>query len=254
MAASQWARRLGAPLIDLGFDPRRLRALADLPRFLRDRRRFLQAGGRIDATMPMLSDRLADAGAARGHYFHQDLLVAGYVHAAAPEQHIDVGSRIDGFVAHVAAFRRIEVMDVRPLRCDHPRIGFIQRDLMAGGAALDGLADSVSCLHALEHFGLGRYGDAIDPQGHRKGLTSLMRMVRPGGRLYVGVPIGRPAVNFNAERVFSPTDIPAWTSKEFDLVRFDRIDDDGDLHRDQEPAASPPMTYGCGVYTLEKRA
>ena len=37
------------------------------------------------------------------------------IYAARPEKHVDVGSRVDGFVAHVASFREIEVFDVRPI-------------------------------------------------------------------------------------------------------------------------------------------
>jgi hypothetical protein len=36
-----------------------------------------------------------------------------YIHKLNPVRHIDIGSRIDGFVANVAAFRKIEVLDVR---------------------------------------------------------------------------------------------------------------------------------------------
>ena len=56
---------------------------------------------------PCLRDRYEAGGVASGHYFHQDLLVAQWLNAANPQRHIDVGSRVDGFVAHVAAFREI---------------------------------------------------------------------------------------------------------------------------------------------------
>jgi hypothetical protein len=56
---------------------------------------------------PCLDDKFAKSGIARGHYFHQDLLVAKKIFANNPELHVDIGSRIDGFVAHVASFREI---------------------------------------------------------------------------------------------------------------------------------------------------
>lgn len=65
--------------------------------------------GKIRFSMPCLSDALEPSGSASGHYFHQDLLVARKVFERQPRKHVDVGSRIDGFVAHVAAFREIEV-------------------------------------------------------------------------------------------------------------------------------------------------
>ena len=42
--------------------------------------------------------------------------------------------------------------------------------------------DSISCLHALEHFGLGRYGDMIDPQGYEKGLFNISSYLTLGGK------------------------------------------------------------------------
>ncbi|RYZ83109.1 MAG: hypothetical protein EOP04_20615, partial [Proteobacteria bacterium] len=48
--------------------------------------------------MPCLSDRFAQSGDAKGHYFHQDLRVASRIFQNNPLVHADVGSRIDGFV------------------------------------------------------------------------------------------------------------------------------------------------------------
>ncbi|MBV8594051.1 MAG: DUF268 domain-containing protein [Caulobacteraceae bacterium] len=244
-------RRYAPVLLELGLDPRRLVGLGRLPRFLADRRRFLRAGGRIDATTPILSDYGGESGVARGHYFHQDLLVASMIHAAAPRRHIDVGSRIDGFVAHVASFREIEVIDVRPLSLAHERIRFLQLD-MAGPAAATGIADSVSCLHALEHFGLGRYGDAIDPDGHLEGFARLHGLLEPGGTLYLSVPIGRRSVCFNAQRIFAPGDVLEWRPDGLDLVRFDYVDDEGNLHTHAAVEDVPALVYGCGIYSLRK--
>ena len=253
-ASPRWSRRIGVALMAVGFDPRRLLNLRHLPRFLADRRRFRQAGGRIAALAPMLADYGDQAGEARGHYFHQDLLVATLINRAAPRRHVDVGSRIDGFVAHVASFRTIEVMDIRPLAPSHERITFLRRDLMAPGDDIAEITDSLSCLHAIEHFGLGRYGDPIDPEGHLKGFRTLHAMLESGGTLYLSVPIGAPGVHFNAHRVFAPGDVPAWLPDGFDLARYDFVDDDGALHTQATIADTPPLRYGCGVYTLRKRA
>jgi SAM-dependent methyltransferase len=65
--------------------------------------------------------------------------------------------------------------------------------------------DSLSCLHALEHFGLGRYGDPVAADGYTRGLESMFDVLAPGGRLYLATPIGHSRVEFNANYVFSPT-------------------------------------------------
>lgn len=254
-ALSRLMRRLGRPVIGLGFDPRRLRDIRQFRRFLAERRAFRGMGGRIDETYPIFSDYEAQAGSTVDHYFHQDLLVAGFVREAAPRRHIDVGSRIDGFVAHVATFREIEVLDVRPLTdIGHPNIRFLQADLMSESHAAAEITDSLSCLHALEHFGLGRYGDPIDPDGHLKGFRNLCRMLMPGGTAYISFPVGaRTQVCFNAQRIFHPLDLLSWMGPEMSLVRFDFIDDAGRLHRDWPLQRRVPQAeFGCGIYTLRK--
>lgn len=243
-------------LANLGFlvwQSVRRRKLRHLGKMLRDQRSFVALGGHISDLYPIFDDYRADAGSASGHYFHQDLLVAQFIHDAAPARHIDVGSRVDGFVAHVASFRPIDVIDIRPMPpSTHSNIRFLQADLMRPNPDLESCADSLSCLHVLEHLGLGRYGDPLDPDGHRKGLDALARMVRPGGRLYVSSPIGRRRVCFNAHRVFDPGDFPNWLGNRMKLERFDFVDDAGALHLQQDHRRVPGMQYGCGIYTFRR--
>ena len=247
---------LGRVLYSVGIDLKRVALLRHLPRYWSERAAFRRAGGRVARSHAILDDYRAQAGTASGHYFHQDLLVATRIQQAAPRRHIDVGSRVDGFVAHVASFRAIEVIDIRPLaNPGHERIRFLQCDMMAAGAGFEAICDSLSCLHALEHFGLGRYGDPINPDGHLQGFEGLQRMLEPGGRLYLSVPIGRSGVHFNAHRVFAAAEVLGWARGQFDLEHFDYVDDAGVLHRDADPQAVPPnLRFGLGIYTLRKHA
>lgn len=241
-------------LLAMGFDPRALLHLRHLPRFARDLRRFRAAGGRVDGVMPILSDFTAHGGTALGHYFHQDLLVAQAIFEHAPDRHVDVGSRVDGFVAHVASFRTIDVLDIRPMPAsDHPNIRFVQADITRLPPELRGEWPSVSCLHAAEHFGLGRYTDPIDPEGHWRGIDGLAALVRPGGRLYIGLPVGRPRVLFNAHRILDPRAVPEHLGDSFELLAFHWIRDDGTLTRDARPEEAREGRYGCGVYVLRRR-
>jgi hypothetical protein len=155
---------------------------------------------------PILQDRSAES-ASLGEYFWQDILVAKEIMKQAPNRHIDVGSRIDGFIAHLACVRKVEVLDIRPLTVQIDNLKFTQWDITQPNTELTGVADCVSCLHTLEHIGLGRYGDKLDPNGWRKGLRSLVDLVAPGGGLWLSVPIGRQRVEFNAHRVFDPATI-----------------------------------------------
>ncbi len=116
-------------------------------------------------------------------------------------------------------------------------------------------ADSISCLHAIEHFGLGRYGDPIDPLGHQKGFLNLVSMLEDGGTLYMSFPIGRQnEVHFNAHRVFHPKDILSWqASQNLKLIRFDYVDDAGNLHQKIDLFGRViDVSLGCGIYTFKK--
>jgi hypothetical protein len=101
--------------MSIGIDPRNIRHLRHYIKFISELIKYRRKGGEITRIYPILTDYEEQAGAARSQYFHQDLLVATFIFKANPERHIDIASRIDGFVAHVASFRKIEVMDVRPL-------------------------------------------------------------------------------------------------------------------------------------------
>jgi hypothetical protein len=115
-----------------GLDPLRfIRSFASLPAFLRDYRKF-RAGYLGDIKFnPCLHDRFEEGGTTKSEYFWQDLIVARWIHDAKPNKHVDVGSRVDGFVAHVASFREIEVLDVRPISTQIPGITFKQANLMS---------------------------------------------------------------------------------------------------------------------------
>lgn len=227
------------------------------PRYIRELIFFKRRGGVVTNYMPFLCDYSQAAGTASGHYFHQDLLIATSIYKAQPIRHIDIGSRIDGFVAHVAAFREIEVIDVRDLvETGHRNIKFLKMDLMQKDEARKNIADSISCLHAIEHFGLGRYGDTIDPNGHLAGIRNIIDMLKPGGVLYISFPIGKKnKIYFNAHRVFSPNDIFLWPGVfgQITLKRFDCVDDYGAMHQDINVANfEVPIEYGCGIYTFVK--
>lgn len=153
---------------------------------------------------PCLIDRYEEGGTTKNEYFWQDLYVARRIFDLNPKIHVDIGSRIDGFVAHIASFRQLEVFDIRPITALIPGVTFHNLDVMSLPDIWHQYCDSLSCLHALEHFGLGRYGDPVNPFGHAHGLRNLSLLLKPGGRLFLSVPIGSERVEFNAHRVFSP--------------------------------------------------
>jgi hypothetical protein len=204
-------------------------------------------------TMPFLTDRDSDAGIMTGHYFVQDLLVAQEIYHESPVNHLDVGSRVDGFVAHVATFMPIKIMDIRPSISKTRNIEFVQADLMNSLEKTETF-DSVSCLHALEHFGLGRYGDSIDPNGWFTGLKAISRLLSPGGHAYISLPVGRKRVEFNAHRVFDAQELAGVLTSLFVIEKFFLIDDSGELVPNQPILhlleLASKCEYGCGIWKL----
>ena len=252
----KFLRKLNNILIRLGFNIRDLVNLRYFPLFLSHRRKWLLQGGKIDSNFMILDDFKKTAGINKGHYFHQDLLVAQFIYENKPKRHIDIGSKIDGFVSHVASFREIEVLDIRKLdKTNHKNIKFTQMDIMQQNNEI-GYTDSLSCLHALEHFGLGRYNDEIDIDGYKKGLRNMIQLLKKGGYFYVSFPIGSSdEVYFNAHRIFHPKSILLEDDiiKKMKLIRFDYVDDVGNLHIDIQLKNFPEnLKYGCGIYTFKK--
>jgi len=207
---------------------------------------------------PLLADRYDSAGVASGHYFHQDLYVARKVFEANPSRHVDVGSRVDGFVAHIASFREIEIIDIRQIQSKSNNIKFMQADLMAASFSFPEKTPSLSCLHAIEHFGLGRYGDPIDLDGHKKGIKNLVSCLTNNGTLYISTPVGRPRIEFNAHRVFDIHYLlDIFSTHQLKLKSFAYVNDDGELIENADPYSEAGsknfnLEYGCGIFELTK--
>src|SRR5688500_16557266 len=174
-------RRAGLALALAGFNPiSTARSITRLPRYALDYRRFKMMYAQQDGSMPTavrflpaLDDSTAEAGASGSEYFLGDLWVARRVFRAAPRRHVDVGSRIDGLIAHLLTFRDVDVVDIRPLSSSVDGMNFVQADATSLNTIPIASIPSASSVHALEHFGLGRYGDPMDPDGHVKALRAL---------------------------------------------------------------------------------
>ncbi|GAP71348.1 hypothetical protein SAMD00024442_11_5 [Candidatus Symbiothrix dinenymphae] len=187
----------------------------------------------------------------------QLIYVAQQIFKQQPVKHVDVGSRIDGFVAHVAGYREIEVMDIRPINVKVKNIIFIQKDLMIDDKTFYNYCDSISCLSVLEHFGLGRYGDTLDINGHKKGLASLAKMLKQGGTCYISVPIGEQRIEFNAHRIFSIRYLLDLFGEYFNLHGFAYVDDNGNFF---EVTLTKDLIenncncrFGSGIFILTKK-
>lgn len=228
---------LRAVLRNAGIHPRRMiAALRGWRRYVRERAAFREMACstpfKWGRELPILTEWDESSGSL-GAYFFQDQLVARWIHEDSPKRHIDVGSRIDGFIGSLSVFREVEVLDIRPQPEKVPNVRFHQMDLMKPlPAAWVHCTPSLSCLHTIEHFGLGRYGDPLDPDGYLKGLSQLKKMVSPSGLLYLSTPIGPQRIEFNAHRIFAPETVLSWFDEDWEIVRCAVMDDEFRLNED----------------------
>jgi hypothetical protein len=241
-----------------GFHPRvLLRSLKGIGPFLKDLRTYRKMNSntafqvRIRNMFPILSDKTDNAGLAGGHYFHQDLWAARKIFQRHPVSHMDIGSRVDGFVAHVLVFMPVTIVDIRPLESTVCGLTFLQDDATGLDRLHSDSIESLSSLHVAEHFGLGRYSDPIDPDACFKFMSSLQRVLAPGGRLYFSVPVGRERVEFNAHRIFAPQTIID-TFCALTLTSFSFVGDDGNLYEDVDPLGIPESDMACGLFEFIK--
>lgn len=249
---------------ELGFYPlKTYQTLRGIPAFVARHREFQRQARQHDhefgpiGLRPHFADRVGSSGYASGHYFHQDLLVARKVFEHRPQRHVDMGSRVDGFVAHVAAFRQIEVFDVRPQSAAVHNIVFRQADLSDESWPFEAYCDSISSLHAVEHIGLGRYGDPPRYRGHVIALENIWKTLQPRGKFYFSVPMGRQRVEYDGERIFELRHLLELLDR-YTVDTFSYVGDDGTLREDvtlDDSAidSSFGCEYGCAIFELTKR-
>ncbi|MEI8109623.1 MAG: DUF268 domain-containing protein [Chitinophagia bacterium] len=196
-------------------------------------------------------EKYLPGGTVGGHYFLQDVWAAKKIFRSGCTFHVDIGSRIDGFVAHLLPFCSVEYVDIRSIDSHFPELIFKQGSILKLPYP-DNSVKSLSCLHVIEHIGLGRYGDPVDPEGHIKAASELCRVLKPGGRLYLGTPIGKEAVYFDAHRVFFVETILEMFQS-LKLIEFNFISDDQDeIIENPTYQFSNSNKYGCGLFLFGK--
>jgi len=246
-------------IINSGINVKRFfRVVRALPVFISDWNKYKKLSNsgsmplKLKNVYPILFEKNDAAGDARGAYFAQDVWAARKIYKQNPKRHVDIGSEIRGFITSLMAFREeVEAIDIRPLSSSVQGLTFIQDDATQLRQFKDNSLESISTLHAAEHFGLGRYGDPIDPDAHIKFTQALKRVLVPGGYLYFSVPVGKERVEFNAQRIFSPDTIFRLFSG-LELVSFSGVKDDGNFYPDVEPSQLINEHEGCGMFEFRK--
>lgn len=201
---------------------------------------------------PIYFDRYEEAGEIPRHYFHLDLWAAKKVYRSGVKTHYDIGSRLDSFISHCLVFCKVIMLDIRPLAYEVPHLDFIQSDCMNMKNIASNSLESLSTLHAFEHFGLGRYGDPIDPLGYQKAINEVKRVIKPGGNVYFATPIGRQRLEFNAHRIFDPRYIVE-LFKGLELIEFSAVDDQNKFIENANMLDFVNAEYSCGLFHFQKK-
>jgi len=134
-------------------------------------------------------------------YFYQDAWAFEKIVNHRPAFHVDVGSH-HKFVALLSKVVPVIMVDIRPWSLPLDTVEFRKGSIL-NLPFEDASVPSVSSLCVVEHIGLGRYGDPLDPYGSEKAIQELKRIVQPGGNFYLSVPIDdENRIYFNAHRAF----------------------------------------------------
>ncbi len=139
-------------------------------------------------------------------YFYQNSWAFEHIVRERPDRHVDVGSH-HSFVSLLSKVVPVTMVDIRPLSLSLESLQFVDGSILDLPYA-DQSQESVSSICVVEHIGLGRYGDPLDPNGTEKAIDELKRIVAPGGFLYISLPLDdQTTVYFNAHRAFAEADV-----------------------------------------------
>lgn len=236
-----------------------LRSLLKIPEFVSDYRRFLRAARDSRSRFPLrkrdfflcLLDKTKTT-PFDPHYIYHPAWAARVVVRRSPEKHIDIASTLH-FSTIVSAFVPTEFYDYRPAELHLDNLQSKHGDLMQLPFA-ENSVESLSCMHTIEHVGLGRYGDPIDYDGDLKAIAELKRVLAPGGTLIFVTPVGKPRIEFNAHRIYAYEQIMDYFS-DLKLVEFSLVPDDWrskGLILNADPALIALQSYGCGCFVFTK--
>lgn len=189
------------------------------------------------------------------HYFYQAIWAFKDIVSCRVRKHVDIGSDVR-FVGMLTPLVHVTFIDIRPMNISLENFS-CERGSILSIPFKNHSVLSLSSLHVIEHIGLGRYGDPLDPKGPEKACQELQRVLAPGGRLYVSVPIGRSRVQFNGQRVFEISEILSFFSQ-LKLIDFSGIDSYGNFRKSVNPVQfnigdKGGLDFGLGMFCFKRK-
>lgn len=185
------------------------------------------------------------------HYIYHTGWAARKLVEINPAIHYDISSSLY-FASIASAFCKMKFYDYRPANLQLNNLDCQTADL-TNLHFEDNSIESLSCMHVVEHVGLGRYGDPVDPIADIRAIMELKRVIKPHGCLLFVVPVGRPRIQFNAHRIYSFDMIKKYFDgfelKEFSLISYVQ----NRLILNCDPLHVKNEDYGCGCFWLIKK-
>jgi SAM-dependent methyltransferase len=199
---------------------------------------------------PFLNDNTPETGF-DPHYVLHTSWAARVLARSKPKAHVSFGDSLY-FVGIASAYMSMTFCDIRESGLPFCDIEEARADLTSLPPSWTGTLQSISCMHVLEHIGLGRYGDALDASGDRKAAAELARVLAPGGQLLMVVPMEDPPwVCFNAHRLYSYSQVmdlfPDLYLREFTLIT-----NEGQFFENADPCLLKGRKYSCGCFRYTK--
>lgn len=205
----------------------------------------------LNNAYPCIKDKTVKTGFDR-HYVYHTSWAGRKVKEINPEFHTDISSSLY-FAGIVSAFVPVKFYDYRPADLILNNFESLQADLL-NLPFENNRIKSLSCMHVVEHIGLGRYGDKLDYDGDLKAMNELKRVLAVGGNLLFVVPMGKKAkIEFNAHRIYTYEQIIEYfsglTLKEFALIP----ENSGEMIFAQEAIKKlESENYACGCFRFVK--
>jgi hypothetical protein len=184
------------------------------------------------------------------HYIYHPAWAARVIKEINPAKHIDISSTLH-FCTTLSAFIPTEFYDYRPAELTLSNLKSSSADLTNLFFESDSV-ESISCMHTIEHIGLGRYGDPLDPESDFRAIAELQRVTKIKGHLLLVTPLGKPTIQFNAHRIYS-FDLINNLFTDFDLKNFSLITDEGLFIENADPNLVKDQKYGCGCFWYIKK-
>jgi len=136
------------------------------------------------------------------HVDYECAFASHHIARITPQKILDVGSYrlwIIGLLANYSVVtvdareRKTYLTNEQAITCDAKDIKYPSNSF-----------DVVTSLCAIEHFGLGRYGDEFDLSADKTAFEEMVRVLRPQGHLIYTTTITRadPSLAFNAARTY----------------------------------------------------